>query len=86
MFPKKAQLSPIKTRIAGRFHQVRLLPRGNHYVLELVYEREPVALRLDIRRVISIDIGLNNLVTVVNNAGLAPARERRGCQIHQSIL
>ena len=71
-FPVKTQLDPIKTRITGRFHQVRILPRGNHYILEIVYDKTPIALRLDQRRVISIDIGLNNLVTVVNNAGLAP--------------
>lgn len=45
-FPKKAQLPPIKTRISGPFHQVRLVPRGNHYFLELVYEQKPVDLRL----------------------------------------
>ena len=77
-FPVKTQLDPIKTRITGRFHQVRILPRGNHYILEIVYDKTPIALRLDQRRVISIDIGLNNLVTVVNNAGLAPWRVKGG--------
>jgi len=77
-FPRKTQLGPIKIRILERFHQVRILPRGNHYILEIVYEKEPEDLRLDRRRVISIDIGLNNLVTVVNNEGLAPWRVKGG--------
>ena len=77
-FPKKAQMPPIKTRIIESFRQIRLIPRGNHYILELVYEKEPDDLRLNRYRIISIDIGLNNLVTVVNNAGLAPWRVKGG--------
>jgi len=77
-FPKKTQLPPIKTRITGRVRQVRILPRGNHYILEIIYEKTPVDHNLDTRRVISIDLGLNNLVTVVNNAGLAPWRVKGG--------
>jgi putative transposase len=78
VFPKKAQLPPIKTRITGRFHQVRLLPRDNHYFLEIVYEKIPTEHNLDPHRVISIDLGLNNLVTVINNAGLTPWRVKGG--------
>ena len=77
-FPRKIQLGSIKTRISEKLFQVRILPRGNHYILELVYEKEPENQRLDNRRVISIDIGLNNLVTVVNNAGLRPWRVKGG--------
>ena len=43
-----------------------------------MYDKTPIALQLDKRRVIGIDIGLNNLVTVVNNAGLAPWRVKGG--------
>ncbi len=79
VFPKKTQLLPIKTRITGRFCQIRLLPWGNHYILEIIYEKISVDHKLNPRRVISIDLGLNNLVTVVNNAGLAPWRVKGGC-------
>jgi len=78
IFPKKAQVPPIKTRIVGRFRQIRLLPRGNHYLLEIVYEKTPVNFKLDSRHVISIDLGLNNFITVVNNAGLPPWRVKGG--------
>jgi putative transposase len=77
-FPRKTQLDSIKTRITERLHHIRILPHGNHYILELVYEKEPNNLRLQKQRVISIDIGLNNLVTVVNNAGLRPWRVKGG--------
>ena len=78
-FPKKSQLQPIKTRITETFCQVRILPRGNHYILEIVYEKEPNYHKLDSRRIVSVDLGLNNLVTVVNNTGLAPWRVKGGC-------
>ena len=77
-FPKKSQLPSIKTRITAPLRQVRILPRGNHYILEIVYEQVPVDHQLDQRRVLSIDLGLANLVTVVNNAGLAPWRVKGG--------
>jgi putative transposase len=37
-----------------------------------------MTLQLDSRRVVSIDLGLNNLITVVNNAGLPPWRVKGG--------
>jgi putative transposase len=77
-FPKKANLSPVKTRIKGTLRQIRFLPRGNHYLLEIVYDKEPIDLKLNAQRVVSVDLGLNNLVTVVNNAGLQPWRVKGG--------
>jgi putative transposase len=70
-FPRKANLPPVKTRVT-RYNQVRILPRGNIYIIEIVYEREEIDLKLDNDRVVGIDLGLNNLVTVANNAGLPP--------------
>jgi putative transposase len=78
LFPKKAQLPPIKTRIFRPIRQVRLVPKGNHYILEIVYKKPPSDLKLNPNRVISIDLGVNNLVTVVNNAGLKPWRVKGG--------
>ena len=73
-FPGKANLDPIKInkdRIS-HFQQVRLLPRGTYYVLEIVHEKEKKINPVDEKRIISIDLGLNNVVCVVNNAGLRP--------------
>jgi len=77
-FPKRTQLLPSKTRISSKLCQVRILPQGNHYILEIVYEKVSFDFKLDKRRVISIDLGLTNLVTVVNNAGLPPWRVKGG--------
>jgi putative transposase len=43
-----------------------------------VYQKTPVDFNLDKQRIISIDTGLNNLVTVVNNTGLPPWRVKGG--------
>ena len=71
-FPKKSGLSPVKTRVKKNLHQVRILPRGEKYIVEVVYEKDIVDLGLDKRRIIGIDLGLANLVTVVNNVGIQP--------------
>ncbi len=72
-FPKKSLLSPIKTRIKSKLHQVRIIPKGLYYILEIIYQKEVINLGLDRQRIIGIDLGLNNIITLVNNAGLQPA-------------
>jgi putative transposase len=71
-FPKRVELKPIKTRITTPLHQVRIVPKGLYYVLEIIYEKEAIDLMLNKNRVIGIDLGLNNLLTIVNNTGLPP--------------
>ena len=71
-FPKKTKLLPVKTRIQNKLHQVRIIPKGIYYVLEIVYHKELENLNLDKDRVIGIDLGLNNIITMVNNAGQPP--------------
>jgi len=72
-FPKKTQLHPVKTRLKSKLHQVRIIPKGLNYILEIIYQKEVKNLNLDKERVIGIDLGLNNIITMVNNAGLQPA-------------
>ncbi len=72
LFPKRVNLEPIKTRIKEKLKEVRLVPLGVKYKLELVYEKEEKDLRLDKEHILSIDLGLNNLITVVNNNGCMP--------------
>ena len=56
----------------GRPIQIRFIPKGNLYIMELVYEIE-VPNELDFsNRIIGIDIGVNNIATVGNNARLQP--------------
>jgi putative transposase len=47
--------------------QVRIVPGGNHYTLEIIYEIQDVDLLPDNNRYCSIDIGLNNLASVASN-------------------
>ncbi len=70
-FPKKAGLPPVRTCVAT-YQQVRVIPKGGYYVIEVVYDIVPADLSLDRRRALGIDLGVTNLVTAVNNAGLPP--------------
>lgn len=55
------------------FQQVRFIPGFKSFVVELVYNIQVPDVTLpDNERYLSIDIGLDNLATVVNNVGLKP--------------
>lgn len=49
------------------FQQVRIVPRKNMLIIELVYKINICDKKADNNRYIGIDIGVNNLVTVANN-------------------
>ena len=59
----------IKTNIKGKHMQTRLVPKVGYYVLEIVYEVDVPEINNDDSRIIGIDLGLNNLMTVQNNFG-----------------
>lgn len=66
-------VKPIKTNIGdNKLCQVRVIPHTSCYAVEVVYEREEQDFNLDKSNVLSIDLGLNNLCTGINNAGLRP--------------
>lgn len=55
------------------FQQVRFIPNYRSFTVELVYNIEvPDEALSDNGRYLSVDIGLDNLATIVNNAGLKP--------------
>lgn len=56
----------IKTNIK-EVQQVRLIPKGSHIVVEVLYKVEDVESLADNERYASIDLGLNNLATVSSN-------------------
>ena len=47
--------------------EVRILPRNNHHIVEVVYKVDEKELKPDNGRYASIDLGLNNLATVSSN-------------------
>lgn len=58
----------IKTKIKlEALKEVRVLPRTNHYILEVVYKKEEKQLLPNNGKYAAIDLGLNNLATVSSN-------------------
>ena len=62
---KQGKLS-FKT-VADKIQQVRLVPKANHIVVEIIYNKECEA-KQDNNRYASIDLGLDNLCTLTSNA------------------
>ena len=48
-------------------NEVRIIPRNNHYIIEVVYEKQELELKIDNNKYLSIDLGLNNLATCCSN-------------------
>lgn len=62
----------IKTKITdwNLIKEVRIIPKNNHYVIEVVYEKQEKINKGNI--IASIDSGLNNLSTITFNDGRTP--------------
>ncbi len=56
----------------GKLKQVRVVPRYGQYVVELIFESLVETEALDKERFMAIDLGLNNLATIVTTTGLQP--------------
>lgn len=53
--------------------QVRVIPRGTHYVIEVVYERSEEQACVDPSLFAALDLGVNNLAAITSNkAGFVP--------------
>ncbi len=81
---KQGIINPSKTAIylktkvqPSKIKQVRLVPRLNHYVIEVIYEADKKQYELDKNHYASIDIGLNNLATLTfNQTGIKPKSDK----------
>lgn len=73
-FPKKTGFEPVKTRLTNgtKLNQVRIIPVGTGYNCEIIYEVKQKELNLNKDNILGIDIGLSNIVTMVNNIGKSP--------------
>ena len=73
-FPKKTKIKPIKTLVEPNcFKQIRIVPNYGHFTIEVVYTKEVLQNEnLNNNKYLSIDLGVNNLITTSNNAGLRP--------------
>ena len=54
------------------FDQVRVLPRGQKYIIEIVYLKQIKPAETDPDAILSIDVGVTNLITAVTNRGTRP--------------
>jgi putative transposase len=69
---RKLQSVKWKCRCIGRLVQVRFVPRGCVYVMEIVSQIEVPDATSENKRIVGIDLGVNNLVTTSNNIGEKP--------------
>jgi len=70
-FPKKSGLLPIKTKIDlnSKIHQVRIVPRNESYVIEIIYTYNEKINSNKNNDWLSIDLGVNNLAACVTTNG-----------------
>ncbi len=72
-FPKKVSFK-LQTRLPDKtdIREVRIIPKGIGYMVEIVYQKEisPKSLNKDF--ITAIDLGVRNLITMVNNNGIKP--------------
>jgi len=60
------------TKNFSEFHQIRILPRYHFFEIEIIYEEPVLNLEMDAQLFAAIDLGVNNLVTVVTNHNRKP--------------
>jgi len=70
-FPKVFNKFTLNTKV-DNLQQVRILPRNKHIIIEVVYRVEIPEIKQDNNRYFSIDIGLDNFATIVNNFNEKP--------------
>lgn len=61
-FPKKTNIEPIKTKV-DNIKQVRIIPRCSCFAIEIIYDKKKQITELNNNAYLSIDLGLNNLIT-----------------------
>lgn len=63
----------LPTKSPGRLLGVRFIPRGSCYVMEIIKEVEiPDFEERPMKRIVGIDLGINNFATISNNIGAQP--------------
>ena len=71
VFPKPADLLPIKTK-ASSIEQVRIVPASACFIVEVIYQKGVVQTETTEGAIASIDLGINNFVTFLDNQGCQP--------------
>lgn len=63
---------PTNIKDKGRLISIRFIPKGCVYMMEIVYEIDVEEIKETNDNILSIDLGVNNFVTMVNNTGDKP--------------
>lgn len=71
-FPNCLNQFLLKTKTNAKLQQVRIKPLNKQYIIEVVYKIPIQELKEDNGRYMSVDIGLDNLATIVSNTGIKP--------------
>lgn len=72
IFPKRIGNFKFKTQISGKFQQVRILPRNNSFVIEVIYRKQVPELKNNNKKYIGVDLGVNNLAALTNSENISP--------------
>ncbi|MEE9379067.1 MAG: transposase [Candidatus Lokiarchaeia archaeon] len=70
--PIEISIPHYKNKNFEHYQQIRILPKKNFYEIEIVYKKDIEKSKLNTQRYLSIDFGLNNLITTVENRNLKP--------------
>ena len=55
-----------------KLFQIRFVPKNGEYIMEVVYQIEVPDIEEKAERIASIDLGVDNLITITTNCGVAP--------------
>ena len=72
ILPRKIDSFKLKTRINGKFQQVRVLPRNNSFVIEIVYRKQVPEFKENNGKYVGVDLGVNNLAALTNSENILP--------------
>ncbi len=70
--PIEIKIPEYKSKSFEAYQQIRILPRKRFYDVEIVYKKEIEKSKLEQDYYLSIDFGLNNLITTVENQNTKP--------------
>lgn len=55
-----------------KLFQIRFVPKNGEYIMEVVYQIEVPDIEEKVERIASIDLGIDNLITITTNCGVTP--------------
>lgn len=65
--PSKLPIEVKTQQDPKKIDQVRIVPRNGHYVIEVIYSKEPVQAHVDPSFCVAIDLGVTNLAAITSN-------------------